>query len=338
MNKKSIINLLNKNYSEFINFINDLTTKEFESSQNQKWSAGQQLKHIVLCVKPIVQAFSLDTVSIGQRFGTTNRIGYSYEDLVNQYKVAAKNGGKAPERFVPEIVLKNEKKILTESLILTIQTLSVKIENFTEQELDTLCLPHPLLGTLTLRELLYNTIEHVKHHQESIKKNLMIESHIETDRLLLSKLTSNHATFILELLNTEEWKKFIADRDIQSITDAEKYIDKILNDPNVKYWIVNTKNENTPIGIISLIKRDFLQYHDIGFALLPQFSKKGYAFEAAQIVLKETMKSSSNAIVFATTVKENINSIRLLEKLELKFYDEIEVDEEKLLVYKIINE
>lgn len=173
MEKNSIINLLNANKSAFISYINELTTEEFELSQNQKWSAGQQLKHIDLCVKPILYVVKMDTMSIKQRFGSTNRPGFTYEDIVNQYKIAVKKGGKSPEKFVPEIVLINEKEIIIESFTQSIQELSIEIENYTELELDTLCIPHPLLGNLTLREMLFNTIDHISHHQESIKKNLM---------------------------------------------------------------------------------------------------------------------------------------------------------------------
>jgi hypothetical protein len=46
--------------------------------------------------------------------------------------------------------------------------LARRIDRFSETQLDQLILPHPLLGKLTLREMLYFTIYHVQHHQKQL--------------------------------------------------------------------------------------------------------------------------------------------------------------------------
>ena len=57
-----------------------------------------------------------------------------------------------------------------------IDKLISEIDVFTENELDTLSIPHPLLGSISLREMLYNAIYHVEHHQKIIKTNLQNEN------------------------------------------------------------------------------------------------------------------------------------------------------------------
>lgn len=158
---------------------------------------------------------------------------------------------------------------------------------------------------------------------------------LTTDRLSLKGLTLGNTGFIQELVNTEGWISFIGDRNVRNKEAAEEYIQKILDSKTVQYWVVKLKEEKTPIGIITFIKRDYLQYHDIGFAFLPGYSNKGYAFEAANNVLDMLMKDPAHQTIQATTVKENTRSIALLEKLGLKFEKEIEVGAEILLLFSL---
>jgi len=60
-----------------------------------------------------------------------------------------------------------------------------------------------------------------------------------------------------------------------------------------------------------------LEHHDIGFAFLPSFSNNGYAYEAANTVLKNVIHKYNLSHIFATTVPKNIISIKLLKKLGL---------------------
>jgi ribosomal-protein-alanine N-acetyltransferase len=154
-----------------------------------------------------------------------------------------------------------------------------------------------------------------------------------TERLQLGSLHSGHTAFIKQLLNTEGWIRFIGERNIHSEEDALTYIYKILANPHVKYWVVQLKETNAAIGIVTFIQRDYLDHPDIGFAFLPQFAGKGYAFEASKEVLNALLKST--ATMYATTVPENSSSIQLLEKLGLQVEKEIEVENEKLFLYKI---
>ena len=156
-----------------------------------------------------------------------------------------------------------------------------------------------------------------------------------TSRLLLDQLKLHDAEFIMELVNTPEWIKFIGERNIKNKEDAKAYIQKIIENPDINYRVVSIKEDKTPIGIITLIKRDYLDHHDIGFAFLTSYGKKGYAYEAAATVLQDIIKDPAHAQVFATTIKQNTNSIQLLEKLGFKFSNEIKIENEILLVYAL---
>ena len=166
MNKQAIIHSLADNHNSFMNYINELTADEYSYSFQQKWTAAQQLEHIVLCVKPLVQVFSLDKSIIEQNFGRTDRQNRTYEILLKNYLEKLNEDGKAPTRFVAEAISQNDKQVLIETLTKSINDLCLKIQKFNDEELDSLLIPHPLLENLTLREMLYNAIYHVTHHQK----------------------------------------------------------------------------------------------------------------------------------------------------------------------------
>lgn len=152
-------------------------------------------------------------------------------------------------------------------------------------------------------------------------------------RLHLSPLTGKDAPFIRALLNSEGWLAFIGDRNIRSEEDARMYIRSILENTQVQYWVVRSKRDDTPLGVVTFIKRNYLPWPDIGFAFLPQFAGRGYAYEAARAVLETMMEKEPSGHVLAITVAANKPSIRLLEKLGLQWEQELEQDGELLQVY-----
>jgi [ribosomal protein S5]-alanine N-acetyltransferase len=164
-----------------------------------------------------------------------------------------------------------------------------------------------------------------------INKQLKID--LKTERLHLQPLNESDANFIQELVNTEGWLKFIGNRNVNNQSDAIAYIHKINANENVSYWVVNPIENKQPIGIVTLIKRDYLDNHDIGFAFLPNAQSKGYAFEAAQSVLEYLESNKYLDKILATTIPKNTSSIKLLNKLGLNFEKEINVAGEVLHVY-----
>jgi RimJ/RimL family protein N-acetyltransferase len=161
-----------------------------------------------------------------------------------------------------------------------------------------------------------------------------MENSIITNRLLIEPLILNDSSFILTLVNTDGWIRFIGDRNISTNADALNYIQKILSNPNCTYWVVKLK-DYTPVGIVTLIKRDYLEYPDIGFALLPGYDKQGYAYEASKQILSNIAAIGLYTKVQAITVKGNSNSISLLQKLGFTFEKEMVEDDEELLLYDI---
>jgi RimJ/RimL family protein N-acetyltransferase len=156
-----------------------------------------------------------------------------------------------------------------------------------------------------------------------------------TERLFLRNLKADDNAFIFELLNTPGWIKFIGDRNIKTSEDADKYIQKITGNPDINYRVVTLQQDKTAIGLVTLIKRNYLDHPDIGFAFLPAYNRQGYAFEATNTVLYDLLKKSAYSTVLATTIPENNASIHLLKNLGFSFSKEITNEGEQLHVFTI---
>ena len=145
----------------------------------------------------------------------------------------------------------------------------------------------------------------------------------ETNRLVLCRLKLKDAPFILELVNDPGWIRYIGDRGIKNLKQAGDYI---RNGPLKSYrqfgfglYLTKLKDGNIPIGICGLLRRDTLDDADIGFAYLPQYTGKGYAFESAAAVIEHAHDILAMDRILAITSPDNISSIRLLEKLGFNF-------------------
>jgi len=164
---------------------------------------------------------------------------------------------------------------------------------------------------------------------------------LETERLTLRHLSTDDAPFILELLNDPSFIQNIGDRNVRTIADAESYITK---GPVSSYEkngfgldLVILKETGESIGICGLIKRDTLEDVDIGYAFLPKFWRKGYAVESALAVLEYGQQVKGLKRIVAITLKENKGSVRVLERIGLKFEKivKLEGDDEELMLFAI---
>ncbi|MES2849338.1 MAG: GNAT family N-acetyltransferase [Bacteroidota bacterium] len=145
---------------------------------------------------------------------------------------------------------------------------------------------------------------------------------LQTERLQLRQFTQNDTQFIIELLNTEGWIKNIGDRNIKTEEQARQYL---INGP-IKSYADNgfglslvTLKDATPVAMCGLIKRESLPQPDIGYAFLPAYEGKGYAYEIASAVLQYAFTVLKQEKILAITLPENTNSVKLLLKLGMQF-------------------
>ncbi len=163
----------------------------------------------------------------------------------------------------------------------------------------------------------------------------------ETERLLIKPTSVEDAEFIYQLMNTAKFIKYVGDRNIKSIEDAENYI-RIkmlpqLNDLGYSNYSLIRKSDDSKVGTCGLYDRDGLDGIDIGFGLLPEYEGLGFAYESANRLKKAAFEEFEIEEIKAITSKQNISSQRLLEKLGLEMTGTIKLpnEDEELLLYKI---
>ena len=146
---------------------------------------------------------------------------------------------------------------------------------------------------------------------------------LETERLDLRPFTTDDAPFVLTLLNEPSFLRFIGDKKVRNLEDARQYL---LNGPIASYnvhgfgiLLVELKDTNIPIGMCGLIKREELPVPDIGFAFIPDYWRQGFAFEAATAVMNDARARLKLTHILAIVNPDNESSIKLLERLGLKF-------------------
>ena len=146
---------------------------------------------------------------------------------------------------------------------------------------------------------------------------------LETARLSLRRLEYNDARFIVRLLNEPSFIENIGDRDVRSIDDAHRYLRE---GPIAMYeahgfglWHVARLSDGAALGMCGLLKRDNLPDVDIGYAFLPEHWGMGYAFEAAEATMRHGAAKFGLERVTAVVSQGNAASIRLLEKLGLRY-------------------
>lgn len=144
-----------------------------------------------------------------------------------------------------------------------------------------------------------------------------------TPRLRISPLTTEDSGFIERLYNCDDFIRYIGDRQIRSLRDAELML---IQGPMASYqhrgfglWRVALRECDTPIGVCGLIKRPSLEDIDLGYALLPEYHGRGYAREAAQAVLAWAPQALGVDRLVAITQLRNAASIRLLEGLGFRY-------------------
>jgi len=167
--KQEIAFALNEKVNAFNNYILPMSKEQFEVTPGGKWSAGQNLYHLILAIKPLQLAYSLPKFILKTMFGKANRPSKTYDELVAKYKKKLLEGGRASAPFVPPAISFEQKDALIKKYVQHKERLSRKIEKQNEEDLDRYILPHPLLGKLTLREMLFFTVHHNEHHLELLK-------------------------------------------------------------------------------------------------------------------------------------------------------------------------
>jgi hypothetical protein len=168
LNQHEIQSLLDKSFDNFVDFVNTLPDIRFTASPYGKWSAGQQLDHLIKAIRPVSSALGFPKAAL-LYFGTSQAPSRSYDKLAADYELLLGKGAKAGRAYQPGVVYPAQRPALLQGFLLQKNKLIRKLSGWSEKDLDKYRLPHPQLGKLTIREMMYFIAYHNEHHLGKLK-------------------------------------------------------------------------------------------------------------------------------------------------------------------------
>ena len=168
MKKAEILKRLKSEVSDYANLSNSFDESSFFKQPNpEKWSAAQNLQHLVFVSKRISD--TLKNPSVLAAFGSAERPSRDYETVEKDYQteLEARKAIGMPYRHLDT---EGSKLDLIGNLAAVTKELTDVSEQLSEEQLDSVQMPHPLLGLLTAREWLQFVASHTNHHFRIVEK------------------------------------------------------------------------------------------------------------------------------------------------------------------------
>lgn len=169
MNKVELIRALEDSNRRAIDWFTEFPTASFFTRQGEVWSASDNVDHLIKAHKPVAQALKVPRIILRAVFGMPGKASMTYEELCQAYRAAIAKGARASGRFLPnqdtqDANAEAKKKALLKQFSKASMGLVSVAERWEERELDRYLLPHPFMGKLTIREMLFFTIYHNLRH------------------------------------------------------------------------------------------------------------------------------------------------------------------------------
>ncbi|RIA09541.1 DinB family protein [Flavobacteriaceae bacterium MAR_2010_72] len=174
MEKEAIAELLDEKHQMLIDWLASQDDEKWEQGPEGKWTTGQQALHLLQSIKPLNDALSLPKFILRYKFGKANRPVRDYQTVVTRYQERLKDvqeGMVSPYSKGMRIPKLNDKKYLLNRLQVESKKLQYKTRRLSDVNLDSVILPHPLMGKMPVRELLMWTAHHVEHHTKQLEQH-----------------------------------------------------------------------------------------------------------------------------------------------------------------------
>ncbi|MET7001238.1 DinB family protein [Chitinophaga defluvii] len=168
LNHQAIHTLLDNNFNSFSAFVRSLPDHRFTASPYGKWSAGQQLDHLIKSTRPVISALGLPKIAL-RFWGKPTQPSRTYDQLVADYQHLLQGGLPAVKAYMPGVIYLPQRPTLLHTFAEQQTQLLSRLQNQTAADLDNYLVPHPSLGKITLREALYFTAYHMEHHLNTLR-------------------------------------------------------------------------------------------------------------------------------------------------------------------------
>ncbi len=170
MNSKvDIKNALVEIFEELNAYVKTIDDAIFKKSMDGKWSIAQNVDHLTISNNITALSMNMPKMVLKQLYKTNNRPNWNYDEVVWKYHQKLSAGAKASLAFQPKFSLVPMRSLVNRFWNNSCDSLLKAIDKWSEEDLDTYLVPHPLIGKMTMRELLFFTVYHVGHHLSTVK-------------------------------------------------------------------------------------------------------------------------------------------------------------------------
>lgn len=173
MDKKEIVDLLEEKHKVLLEWIENQPKEIWEKGPEGKWTTGQQIQHLADSLQLLNNALSYPRFFLKYKFGLCNRDSKSYEEIAKKYQeklIVYKDKAAIFNKKLKKPTQKNRERLLNRLQIQN-KKLQYKVRKVSDLNLDSLVIPHPLMGKLTIREIIMWTAHHTEHHTKILIKN-----------------------------------------------------------------------------------------------------------------------------------------------------------------------
>jgi ribosomal-protein-alanine N-acetyltransferase len=162
------------------------------------------------------------------------------------------------------------------------------------------------------------------------KLYLLMQFLIETERLILREFRTSDDKAMFELDSDLQVHQYLGNNPVTTIEQVQTYIANIQQqylDNGIGRWITIEKSSDEIIGwaglkFITEYENNHINFHDVGYRLMPRYWGKGYATEATNAILKYGFETMNLKKIIGTVNAENKASRNVLEKCGLQFVEQ----------------
>ena len=167
--KEQLIHMLEVSNQRVIDWFTEMPVETFFIRFGEIWSASDNVDHLIKAHRPIAKALKLPKITLRAIFGKPDRAAIPYEELCQNYRNEIAKGAQASGRYLPnqenpDTNTETKKRELLDQFSKASTELVLAVEKWNDTELDEYLLPHPILGKLTIREMIFFTIYHNLRH------------------------------------------------------------------------------------------------------------------------------------------------------------------------------
>lgn len=176
--KDDILRAIDEIEAEVAAFFGGLSDTELVHREGDAWTPAEHLAHLATSVSAVARGLGMPRLLLRLRFGRAWAPSRSYGELRRDYKERLAAGGRASGVYVPprEDPSPDAVASLRAALLARWGRVNGRLRDalapWSERQLDRIRLPHPLLGKLTTREMLFFTLYHGRHHVEGAARRL----------------------------------------------------------------------------------------------------------------------------------------------------------------------